>query len=167
MRKGDALPIVPCNMNLMDALSVLTSKGCGCVLVTDVNDCLAGIITDGDIRRAIQSFGEGDSRILCFIIYSCSLTLPSLPSMLALFSPVNNIFLVSFSSYAGIFKRTASEIMTVTCRFVTADIKAVDALETMEHGTSKRVSALPVVTADTKNVEGLLLLHDLVERGLL
>lgn len=68
MRKGDALPIVPCNMSLMEALSVLTGKGCGCVLVTDVNDCLAGIITDGDIRRAIQSYGEGESSLCLFFL---------------------------------------------------------------------------------------------------
>jgi arabinose-5-phosphate isomerase len=42
---------------IKDVLFELTSKKCGCVLVTDKNRALYGIFTDGDLRRSLQNIG--------------------------------------------------------------------------------------------------------------
>jgi arabinose-5-phosphate isomerase len=51
MRKGDALPLAPETMPMREALVIMTEKACGCLGVTDASGKLAGIITDGDLRR--------------------------------------------------------------------------------------------------------------------
>jgi arabinose-5-phosphate isomerase len=56
MRAGDRLPIVARGTLLEAAIDIITTKGLGCVVVTDANGELAGIVTDGDIRR---HFGGG------------------------------------------------------------------------------------------------------------
>ncbi len=65
MRTGNLLPIIDEDYILKDALLVMTKKLCGCVLITR-EDELIGIITDGDIRRALQ-FDSGafvDKRVI-------------------------------------------------------------------------------------------------------
>lgn len=54
MHSGDQLPIVKTNTRLSEALLVVTSKGLGMTTVQDDNGDLAGIFTDGDLRRAID-----------------------------------------------------------------------------------------------------------------
>ncbi|MCB1106674.1 MAG: KpsF/GutQ family sugar-phosphate isomerase [Chlamydiia bacterium] len=54
MLKGEALPLCRPNDKLRDVLVTLTDKKCGCLLVTDDNQELQGIFTDGDLRRALQ-----------------------------------------------------------------------------------------------------------------
>lgn len=51
MRKGDALPLVPPHIRMQDALVIMTEKACGCLGVIAEGGQLAGIITDGDLRR--------------------------------------------------------------------------------------------------------------------
>jgi arabinose-5-phosphate isomerase len=51
MHSGDRLPIVSRGTQMADALVVMSAKGFGCVLVTEADGRLAGIITDGDLRR--------------------------------------------------------------------------------------------------------------------
>ncbi|MDV7339472.1 KpsF/GutQ family sugar-phosphate isomerase [Terasakiella sp. A23] len=51
MHTGDALPIVSPTDPMSDTLLVMTAKHFGCVAVTDENNRLQGIITDGDLRR--------------------------------------------------------------------------------------------------------------------
>ena len=51
MHKGDELPLVPRDMLIADAIGIMSSKGFGCVLVIGDTGDLAGIITDGDLRR--------------------------------------------------------------------------------------------------------------------
>ena len=51
MHDGDALPLCGEMTAMSDALLVMTAKSFGVVGVTDVNGRLAGIITDGDLRR--------------------------------------------------------------------------------------------------------------------
>ena len=53
MHVDDALPLVPDSASVMEALSVLSAKGHGIVGVTDGPD-LAGVITDGDVRRYLE-----------------------------------------------------------------------------------------------------------------
>lgn len=51
MRKEDGTPIVPSGTKMSDAIVEMTSKGFGCVGITDDAGNLIGIITDGDLRR--------------------------------------------------------------------------------------------------------------------
>src|SRR5688500_2095649 len=51
MHAYDSLPLVPPTAKMDEALLVLTSKNLGSVLVEGDNRSLAGIITDGDLKR--------------------------------------------------------------------------------------------------------------------
>lgn len=51
MHSDDRLPLVPRGMKMSDALVVMSGKGFGCLLVTEADGRLAGIVTDGDLRR--------------------------------------------------------------------------------------------------------------------
>ena len=51
MHAGDALPLVPAEAAMAEALIVMTAKRLGCVGATDAQGALAGIVTDGDLRR--------------------------------------------------------------------------------------------------------------------
>ena len=50
MHSGDEMPRVSPDASMMTVLGEMTRKGFGCVVVTD-GDKLAGLITDGDLRR--------------------------------------------------------------------------------------------------------------------
>jgi len=54
MHKGDRIPIVKSGTPLIDALSVMSEKGFGCVGVTNNHGKLEGIVTDGDLRRRLS-----------------------------------------------------------------------------------------------------------------
>jgi len=51
MHKGDRLPLTPGDMKMAEAIVVMTEKAFGCLGVVDEDGRLAGIITDGDLRR--------------------------------------------------------------------------------------------------------------------
>ena len=51
MHKGDALPLVALDMPMSEVLVIMTTKSFGCVGVVDDAGLLAGMITDGDLRR--------------------------------------------------------------------------------------------------------------------
>ncbi|MEM8987529.1 MAG: KpsF/GutQ family sugar-phosphate isomerase [Pseudomonadota bacterium] len=55
MHGADALPLCPLNAPMKDAVAVMSVRKFGCIGVTDADGKLAGIITDGDLRR---HFGE-------------------------------------------------------------------------------------------------------------
>lgn len=54
MHKGNAIPLVTTGTLMREALFEITSKGLGIVGVVDEKGCLAGVITDGDLRRALE-----------------------------------------------------------------------------------------------------------------
>ncbi len=54
MHKGGAIPLVSTGVLMREALFEITSKGMGIVGVTDEQGSLAGVITDGDLRRALE-----------------------------------------------------------------------------------------------------------------
>ncbi len=54
MAAGDNVPIVKNSVNIKDAIIVMTSKRLGATCVINENGALEGIITDGDLRRALQ-----------------------------------------------------------------------------------------------------------------
>ena len=51
MHTGEAVPLKPLGTKMSEALVEMTSKGFGCVGITDARGHLAGIVTDGDLRR--------------------------------------------------------------------------------------------------------------------
>jgi arabinose-5-phosphate isomerase len=51
MHSGDAVPLKPLGTKMSEALVEMTSKGFGCVGIVDSRGHLAGIVTDGDLRR--------------------------------------------------------------------------------------------------------------------
>jgi len=54
MHIGDAVPLKPLGTNMSDALVEMSAKGFGCVAIIDVRGLIAGIITDGDLRRQMR-----------------------------------------------------------------------------------------------------------------
>src|SRR3954447_26102052 len=54
MHTGSAIPLRPLGTAMADAIVEMTAKGFGCVGITDRDGRLAGIITDGDLRRHMR-----------------------------------------------------------------------------------------------------------------
>jgi len=54
MKSGDEIPMVSKDTLLLDSLLVMSEKALGMVLIAE-NGRLAGIFTDGDLRRALES----------------------------------------------------------------------------------------------------------------
>ncbi len=57
MLVGSNLPLCKPKDTLRSTLVELSNKRCGCVLIVDEAKHLLGIFTDGDLRRALQSYG--------------------------------------------------------------------------------------------------------------
>jgi arabinose-5-phosphate isomerase len=55
MQKGEKIPAVALNTTLSDALLEMTQKGLGMTTILNDAGTLAGIFTDGDLRRALDS----------------------------------------------------------------------------------------------------------------
>ncbi len=55
MHVGDQLPLAAIGTSMREAILVMTQKGWGCVGVVDASGRLAGVITDGDLRRHIHA----------------------------------------------------------------------------------------------------------------
>jgi arabinose-5-phosphate isomerase len=51
MHRGDRLPLAAGDVPMAEAIVVMTEKALGCLGVVDADGRLAGIITDGDLRR--------------------------------------------------------------------------------------------------------------------
>lgn len=58
MKKQEDLPLCKEGDMIVDQLTELTSKGCGCLLVVNTENRLIGTFTDGDLRRTLKSSGE-------------------------------------------------------------------------------------------------------------
>ena len=54
MRTGDAMPVVPDDASLTDALLEITRKGMAMTAVCGSDGTLTGVFTDGDLRRLIE-----------------------------------------------------------------------------------------------------------------
>lgn len=55
MHQGEKMPLAASGTLMREAILEISRKGFGCVAITDADGCLAGIITDGDLRRHIDS----------------------------------------------------------------------------------------------------------------
>jgi arabinose-5-phosphate isomerase len=51
MHGEDRLPLIQAGESMSEAIMTMTAKGFGCVAVLDDDGCMAGVITDGDLRR--------------------------------------------------------------------------------------------------------------------
>ncbi len=55
MHEGEAVPLCSVDAPMKQAILAITAKGFGCVGVMDANGLLAGVVTDGDLRRHMGS----------------------------------------------------------------------------------------------------------------
>jgi arabinose-5-phosphate isomerase len=55
MHPGAAIPLIPLGAPMAEAIVEMSAKGFGCVAVTDGEGKLAGVITDGDLRRHMRA----------------------------------------------------------------------------------------------------------------
>jgi len=55
MHTGASVPLRPLGTRMSDAILEMTTKGFGCVGITDARGHLVGIITDGDLRRHMRN----------------------------------------------------------------------------------------------------------------
>lgn len=58
MHTGETLPIVLPHIPMIKAVVEISSKRLGVTIVTDSDNRIAGIITDGDLRRGIEKWGK-------------------------------------------------------------------------------------------------------------
>jgi len=58
MQQDDSIPFVFAGTPAIDAVTVLNSKNLGAVLIIDQDNKLLGIITDGDVRRAVAESSD-------------------------------------------------------------------------------------------------------------
>ena len=54
MRTGEDIPQVKLGTNIQEALFEITNKRLGMTAIVDANNCVKGIFTDGDLRRAFD-----------------------------------------------------------------------------------------------------------------
>jgi arabinose-5-phosphate isomerase len=54
MHSGTSVPVVKADKLMREAIFEITSKGLGCTGVIDAEGALIGVITDGDLRRALE-----------------------------------------------------------------------------------------------------------------
>ena len=55
MHKGGQLPLAPETVSVTEAIGIINEKGFGCIGLVSAQGTLAGIITDGDIRRKLSA----------------------------------------------------------------------------------------------------------------
>src|SRR5262249_51931174 len=58
MHRGDEIPVVRIDAPLADVLVEMTTKRLGMTVVVDAGGDVAGVITDGDLRRALERPGD-------------------------------------------------------------------------------------------------------------
>jgi len=58
MLTGARLPLVSANQGMAQAIAEMDAKGLGVALVADRQKSLQGLITDGDLRRALKKWGD-------------------------------------------------------------------------------------------------------------
>ena len=58
MHSGEALPLIPPHESMTGAVMEISSKRLGIAIVADQENKIAGVITDGDVRRGIEKWGK-------------------------------------------------------------------------------------------------------------
>ena len=78
MHTGDTIPSVLESVNLSDALLEMTKKGLGMTAIVDTDGKLAGIFTDGDLRRVLDHgiVNVHETKIVDVMTRDCKTTKP-------------------------------------------------------------------------------------------
>jgi len=85
MKSGDDIPIVSKKTSIIDSLLVMSQKSLGMVLITDKNNTLLGIFTDGDLRRALEkNINFQDLSIKDVMTQNCKSIQANKPALIAL-----------------------------------------------------------------------------------
>lgn len=139
MQTGDAVPVAPETTPMAEAVRIMTEKGFGCLILTNKEGGLAGIVTDGDLRRNLFNDKTGGDK----------------PSWLS-------------SSRSRRWRKSmeVSEIMNRTPLSIRATTLVGEAMAIMSDvkNQSRRVTQLVVVDAASRPV-GLLNIHDCLRAG--
>lgn len=61
MHAGAHVPVIDLSANWLTAITAIGRGGLGAVCVTDADNKLLGIITDGDVRRALEDAADSDA----------------------------------------------------------------------------------------------------------
>lgn len=75
MHAGEAMPVVAEATPLREVIYEMSRKGLGMTCVVDANGRLAGLVTDGDLRRLMMRDGEATARTACEIMTSTPVTI--------------------------------------------------------------------------------------------
>ena len=81
MRTGEALPVVPESASVLEAVAEISRKRLGMTAVIDAQGKVAGIFTEGDLRRLIERVGDVRTLAVRDVMTPGPLSVPS--SMLA------------------------------------------------------------------------------------
>jgi len=85
MMSGDDIPIVSKETSIIDSLLIMSQKALGMVLITDNNNTLLGIFTDGDLRRVLEKhINFQDLAIKDVMTRNCKSIQPNKPAIIAL-----------------------------------------------------------------------------------
>lgn len=57
MHRGAELPLIGLDTALPDVIAMISQKSFGCAIVMDIDGRLAGVVTDGDLRRKATMAG--------------------------------------------------------------------------------------------------------------
>jgi arabinose-5-phosphate isomerase len=77
MRTGDAVPAVPIDASVLDAVAEIGKKRLGMTAVLERDGALAGIFTEGDLRRLIERVGDVRALRVADVMTRKPLTVPS------------------------------------------------------------------------------------------
>jgi len=77
MRTGEALPTVPLTASVLDAVAEISRKRLGMTAVLDARGHVAGIFTEGDLRRLIERVGDVRSLAVRDVLTPGPLSVPS------------------------------------------------------------------------------------------
>lgn len=122
MRGGEENPVVHKSDSVRHMLSEITNKRAGAIIVIDDSGKLVGLVTDFDIRQALERTKD-------------------------------------------IFSLPITDLMNPSPTHVFSDELAARALEVMEN-REKPFLVLPVLDRQSKQVVGMVHVHDLLARGL-
>ena len=84
MQSGDNLPIINHNISLLQALAIMSKKKLGMLVITDNDNKLLGIFTDGDLRRVIAKYDVNNINIFDVMIKKPKFILANKPAVAAL-----------------------------------------------------------------------------------
>ena len=74
MHGGDQRPMVVLDAPMPDVMTEMSRKGLGMTCVVDTGGRLAGVITDGDLRRRMIAAQQGDGRSILDLVASTVMT---------------------------------------------------------------------------------------------